>query len=251
MSNAQEKPRNEVPNFPGEPAPGRTRRIRNAAGFHSPKPAAIARHHFDQPCPADGVGGFVPSSPVGIALPWKPHVEPLILRGIAVQKGAVVTCGHAAVGGRRRNNFKLLAALVNPGSQSNEVLDGELFHRLLNFLDVAHVPLPAKDSTPYHGSMLRAFEPSPAITGKSGHDISYFLWPSFRVLSFTRRRPLGEKMSETCEKMPGHGLARIRADEKRGLIRIKVRPPLGRNQDCAGNSSVQRGQSCAVRFGEC
>jgi hypothetical protein len=57
----------------GEPAPGRTRRIRNAAGFHPPKPASIARHHFDQPCRADGVGGFVPSSPVGIALPWKPH----------------------------------------------------------------------------------------------------------------------------------------------------------------------------------
>ena len=25
---------------------------------------------------------------------------------------------------------------------------------------------------------------------ESAHDISYFLWPSFRVLSFTRRRPL-------------------------------------------------------------
>ena len=95
-------------------------------------------------------------------------VEPLILRGIAVQEGAVVTCGHAAVGGRRRNNFKLLAALVNPGSQSNEVLDGEFFHRLLNFLDVAHVPSPNKDSTPLHGSTLRVFEPSPAITGESG-----------------------------------------------------------------------------------
>src|SRR5208337_3375830 len=116
-------------------------------------------------------------------------VEPLILRGIAVQEGAVVTCGHAAVGGRRRNNFKLLAALVNPGSQSNEILDGEFFHRLLNFLDVAHVPSPTKDSTPLHGSTLRVFEPSPAITGESRHDISDFRWPSFRVLSFTRRRP--------------------------------------------------------------
>jgi hypothetical protein len=36
------------------------------------------------------------------------------LRGIAVQVGAVVTCGPAAVGSRGRNNFKLLAALVNP-----------------------------------------------------------------------------------------------------------------------------------------
>ena len=51
------------------------RRIRNAGGFHSPKPASIARHHFDQPCRADGVGGFVPSSPVGIALPSKPHAN--------------------------------------------------------------------------------------------------------------------------------------------------------------------------------
>ena len=34
----------------------------------------------------------------------------------------MVTCGQAAVGGG--NNFKLLAALVNPGSQSNEVLEG-------------------------------------------------------------------------------------------------------------------------------
>jgi hypothetical protein len=75
----------------------------------------------------------------------------------------VVTCGDAAVGGG--NNFKLLAALVNPGSQSNQVLEGEFFHRLLNFLNVAHVPSPTKDSTPIHGSTLRAFEPSPAITG--------------------------------------------------------------------------------------
>ena len=68
----------------------------------------------------------------------------------------------------RRNNFKLPAALVNPGSQSNEVLDGEFFHRLLNFLDVAHVPSPTKDSTPFHGSTLRVFEPSPAITNVIG-----------------------------------------------------------------------------------
>jgi hypothetical protein len=49
------------------------------------------------------------------------------------------------------------------------------FHRLLNFLDVAHVPQGF-----YDGSSLRVFEP-PAITRESRHDISYFLWPSFRV----------------------------------------------------------------------
>src|SRR5271157_500134 len=135
-------------------------------------------------------------------------VEPLILRGIAVQEGAVVTCGHAAVGGRRRNKFKLLAALVNPGSQSNEVLDGEFFHRLLNFLDVAHVPSPTEDSTPLHGSTLRVFEPSPAITGESGHDISYFLWPSFRVVSFHAAWSLRARPHSKASKAESRGVGR-------------------------------------------
>jgi hypothetical protein len=50
----------------------------------------------------------------------------------------VVTSGPSALVGGRWKDFKLLAALVNPSSQLNEVCQRQLFDSLLDFLNLAH-----------------------------------------------------------------------------------------------------------------
>ena len=80
----------------------------------------------------------------------------------------MVTRGHAAVGGG--NNFKLLAALVNPGSQSNEVLEGSFS----TACSISSMLLMFRTHQGFYATSwvnVTVFEPSPAITGESRHDI--------------------------------------------------------------------------------
>ena len=65
-------------------------------------------------------------------------VKTLVLRSVAIQEGTVVTDRRRSFAGRCRSDFKLLAALVNPCCQFDEVRQGQLFNSLLNFLNLAH-----------------------------------------------------------------------------------------------------------------
>jgi hypothetical protein len=65
-------------------------------------------------------------------------VKTLVLRGVAVEEGAVVTSGPPALLSGRWKDFKLLAALVNPPSQLKKVVQRQLLDGALDFLDLAH-----------------------------------------------------------------------------------------------------------------
>ena len=81
------------------------------------------------------------------------------LQGIAVQESAVIARGYFFVVNGRRQELKLLASLVNPSGQFDEVLKGEFFYSPFNFLNLAHGKSPAKHSTTIHQQALRVCEP--------------------------------------------------------------------------------------------
>jgi hypothetical protein len=65
-------------------------------------------------------------------------VKTLVLRGVAVEEGAVVSDDLPAFVSGRLKNIKLPPALVNPDSQPGEIFQRQLFDGLLDFLNFAH-----------------------------------------------------------------------------------------------------------------
>ncbi len=69
---------------------------------------------------------------------WGIVVKALVLRGEAVEEGAVVADNDPALIGGWRRDFKLLTASVNPDSQLDEVFYRQLLDSMLDFLNLAH-----------------------------------------------------------------------------------------------------------------
>ena len=65
-------------------------------------------------------------------------VKSLVLRGVAVEEGTVITYSGLAIVGGWPKDFKLLAAAINPDSQFNEIFQGQLLDGMLDFINLAH-----------------------------------------------------------------------------------------------------------------